>query len=113
MIVPLVLGAAALVLLGKGAADNHRHKLTRIFSKTTLVASQTEDGVYDTVVMANTTKTLTHILNAVFQQGFNAYTTPDGAHVTFEFPGSEAKMAKRGFELFMSPKNIHIHNLKR
>lgn len=107
MILPLALGAAALVFLGKGVADNHRHALTKRFSRTTLIASS-EDGVYDTVEMPNTTKSLTHILNAVFQHKTCVYTTRDGSKVTFDGPSKKEFWAKRGFELYLSPENIKL-----
>lgn len=115
MIVPLALGAAALLLLAKGAADSHRHNLTKRFSKTTLVTSS-EEGVYDTVTSVNgvpassMTKTLTHILNAAFQNGMNVYTTHDGGKVTFDVSGESARRhwVSRGFELYLSPKDIKL-----
>lgn len=107
MIVPLVLGAAALVLLAKGAGDSHRHKLTRRFSKTTLMASS-EDGVYDTVVMANATTALTHILNASFQHGMVVYVTHNGGKVTFDVAANERRWAQRGFEVYLRPTDLKL-----
>ena len=105
MIIPLALGAAALALLGKSAGDSHRRDLTRRFTSTTLVASS-EDGVYDTVAMPNTTKTLTHILNAAAQHGMSTFTTPDGTKIAFDLDEKSRMWTARGFELFMSPKDI-------
>lgn len=112
MIVPIIaIGLLALLAGGamgaaasSGSQETWKRSIALKFAKTTLVSTGT-DGLYNVQVVPNTTPAMTHIANAVYQQGQTVFATQYGDLVYFSSDGSPPKVGK--WFLFARPGLIH------